>query len=92
MAMKNDETKRSGHGRRDFLRNVLVAGGATALGGVGLGTLAKLARGQEDEPVEDRFYVFAYFNGGWDTLLGIDPRDPAIFNDDNAGVTRIQPG
>ncbi|HEY8426993.1 MAG TPA: DUF1501 domain-containing protein, partial [Sandaracinaceae bacterium] len=42
-------------------------------------------------PGHDRFYVFAYFSGGWDVLLGIDPRDPARFNDDNVGVTRIQP-
>lgn len=80
------------HGRRELLRRVLFAGGAAALGGAGLGTLARLARGQDEEPAEDRFYVFAYFNGGWDTLLGIDPRDPGVFTDDNVGVTRIQPG
>ena len=79
-------------GRRNLMRNVLLAGGAAGLGAGGLGALSRLALGQESPEAEDRFYVFAYFNGGWDTLLGIDPRDPAVFNEDNIGATRIQPG
>lgn len=86
--MKHDDHK---VGRRRFLRGALAAGGAASLGLAGLSTITRLARGQE-EAAEDRFYVFAYFNGGWDTLLGIDPRDPAVFNADNVGITRIMPG
>jgi uncharacterized protein (DUF1501 family) len=92
MAMNDDESSRAGMGRRSLLRRVLFAGGATVLGAGGLGgTLAQLARGN-DHAVEDRFYVFAYFSGGWDVLLGIDPRDPATFDADSVGATRIQPG
>ena len=29
--------------------------------------------------ITDRYFVFAYFSGGWDCLLGLDPRDPDIF-------------
>lgn len=90
MAMKNDETEREKTGRRELLRRVLFAGGAAALGGAGLGAIAQLARGDHD-PEHQRFYVFAYFGGGWDVLLGIDPRSPTDFTDENVGVTRIQP-
>jgi len=75
--------------RRGFLRNVVVAGGASALSVGGLGTLTRLAKGQA---AEDRFYVFAYFGGGWDVLLGLDPREPDRFNPETVGETRILPG
>ena len=77
--------------RRGFLRNMLVLGGGmTSFAGVGpfqrLGYADVLPNG------EPRFYVFAYFGGGWDVLLGLDPRDPRRFNEDNVATTRIQPG
>lgn len=77
--------------RRGFLRNMLVLGGGlTSFAGVGpfqrLGYADALPNG------EPRFYVFAYFGGGWDVLLGLDPRDPRRFNEDNVATTRIQPG
>ncbi|MEZ4340234.1 MAG: hypothetical protein R3B82_26730 [Sandaracinaceae bacterium] len=79
-------------GRRGFLGGALAVGGATVgLGLGGFGALTRLARGQDGTPPPERFYVFAYFQGGWDTLLGIDPRDPAVFSDDTVGLTRIQP-
>lgn len=90
MAM-NDDERRERIGRRTLLRRVLFAGGAGVLGASGLGTLAQLARGSDHE-AEERFYVFAYFSGGWDTLLSIDPRDPAVFDSESVGATRIQPG
>ena len=76
--------------RRGFLRNMLVLGGGlTSFAGVGpfqrLGYADALPSG------EPRFYVFAYFGGGWDVLLGLDPRDPRRFNEDNVASTRIQP-
>ena len=36
-----------------------------------------------------RRFVFAYFDGGWDILLGLDPRDPATTR---ADVHKIQTG
>jgi uncharacterized protein (DUF1501 family) len=80
--------KTTHHTRRTFLRNVLVAGGSLAAFG-GAGIMHQLARAQGGT---ERFYVFAYFSGGWDVLLGLDPRDPARFNSETAPDTRIEPG
>lgn len=78
--------------RRDFLRGLLVAGGGLASFG-GLSSLARLANAQAVQPdAPERHYVFCYFNGGWDILLGLDPRDPRRFNEGNLRTTRIQPG
>ena len=90
---RHEDLSRRGFGtmdRRGFLRNMLVLGGGlTSFAGVGpfqrLGYADALASG------EPRFYVFAYFGGGWDVLLGLDPRDPRRFNQDNVATTRIQP-
>jgi uncharacterized protein (DUF1501 family) len=70
---------------------MFLAGGAAALGAGGLGTLARLARAGDRPEADERFYVFAYFSGGWDVLLGLDPRDPAVFDGDSVAATRIQP-
>ena len=40
----------------------------------------------------DRYYIFCYFSGGWDILLGLDPRDPRVFTNESRRVTLIQPG
>ncbi|MCA9573658.1 MAG: transcriptional initiation protein Tat, partial [Myxococcales bacterium] len=37
-------------------------------------------------------FIFCYFQGGWDILLSLDPRDPARFNEANMAQTLIQPG
>src|SRR5262249_11655505 len=37
----------------------------------------------------NRKFVFAYFDGGWDILLGLDPRDPAT---NTAANQKIDPG
>lgn len=61
-----------------------------ALGALGLnGTL--LSRLSLAAEAEDRYFIFLYFEGGWDHLLGLDPRDPAIFTDDTSLETGIQP-
>jgi hypothetical protein len=50
--------------------------------------IARLVRaGPMDFP--NHHYVFAYFSGGWDVLLGLDPRDPASFTAEDDG---IEPG
>lgn len=40
-------------------------------------------------PDPKRKFVFAYFDGGWDLLLGLDPRDPAT---NTPATTQIDPG
>ena len=40
----------------------------------------------------ERYYIFCYFSGGWDILVGLDPRDPGVFSDDRLRSTLIQPG
>lgn len=72
--------------RREFLwRSGLTAGALT----LGSGLLGRVARAAEQN---DRYFVFCYFEGGWDTLISLDPRDPAVFTDANARETGIQPG
>jgi uncharacterized protein (DUF1501 family) len=75
--------------RRRFLQGSLAAGAGMSVFG-GSGILNALAQSQ---PAVDKdiHYVFAYFSGGWDILLGLDPRDPAQFNSSNMSQTRIQP-
>lgn len=51
-----------------------------------------LLRAHEHPDAADHFYIFCYFGGGWDILLGLDPRDPLQFNASNMRVTGIQPG
>jgi hypothetical protein len=43
-------------------------------------------------PTNDRYYIFCKFNGGWDTLLSLDPRDPEVFSVANENQTLINPG
>lgn len=73
--------------RRDVIKGMAVGAGVAAFGswplwsGAGAATAAR-----------DLTFVFAYFRGGWDLLLGLDPRDPRRFHDGNAAVTGIRPG
>lgn len=82
--------------RRGLLKGALAIGaGASLLGGHRvldrLNGLAHAANSPElGRP--DRHYIFCYFSGGWDILLGLDPRNPAVFTNGNAPTTRIQPG
>jgi uncharacterized protein (DUF1501 family) len=84
---------RPGPTRRTFLRTALFAGGAVATV-AGLGGLAPVVRlAQAQNVVDDpRYFIFCYFAGGWDILLGLDPRDPRVFTEGNLRTTRIQPG
>lgn len=76
--------------RRDFLKMCLGAASGMAAFSA-LGPLARLARADTPNP-KDRHYILVYFAGGWDILLGLDPRDPAKFTNGNLNATRIQPG
>ncbi len=78
--------------RRDLLRGALLGGGGLAVLG-GLGVAQRLATARAAVPdAPDRRYIFVYFPGGWDVLLGLDPRDPVRFHDGNLRQTLIQPG
>ena len=67
-------------------------------GGLGLGALAAFgapgirALGASDAIQSDQYFLFCYFQGGWDLLLSLDPRDPAIFRNDTKKLTGIQTG
>jgi hypothetical protein len=43
-------------------------------------------------PTNDRYYIFCKFDGGWDTLLSLDPRDPQAFTPGAENQTLINPG
>ncbi|MFO0681734.1 MAG: DUF1501 domain-containing protein [Sandaracinus sp.] len=79
------------HSRRRFLRNVLLAGGGLAGFGGMMPGIVRLARAA-GEHASEAHYVFVYFSGGWDTLLGLDPRDPDDFPEEFIAEHRIQPG
>lgn len=64
-----------GQGRGLTRRHVLSTAGA-ALASIGLGRLWAPRRA-DATPKDDRLFVFAYFEGGWDVLMSLDPRDPA---------------
>ena len=70
-------------------RNLL---GFAAAGAVlpGMGLLPRVLHAATPT-VLDRYFVFAYFSGGWDMLLGLDPRHPGDFPSETAAVTGIEP-
>jgi uncharacterized protein (DUF1501 family) len=69
--------------RRKALGALGAAGGALALGDVVL--LPGTAAADPDELLQQPLLVFVYFGGGWDTLLGLDPRDHTVFGDGDPG-------
>jgi len=74
-------------------REMLFGGlGAAGLLSFGLPGALGLARAASTPSVTDRYFIFCYFSGGWDILLGLDPRDPAVFTEDLKTETLIEPG
>lgn len=68
--------------RRNFLIKTMGVGGALAL----MDTL-RLAKASTSTPLHtDRYFVFAHFLGGWDAILTTDPKDPALYDDDELTV------
>jgi uncharacterized protein (DUF1501 family) len=70
--------------RRDFLRRTGMT--ASALAVSSMMTRTALAATELD-----RYFIHVYFEGGWDQLLALDPRDPAQFHEGNMVQTGIQP-
>lgn len=75
-----------------LLRNTPSLGARGGFGGAPLLPLAFGQQGGRAPAPDDRYYIFCYFNGGWDILLGLDPRDPRVFSEERRRVTLIQPG
>lgn len=75
--------------RRSLLRGLVGGAGLATFGA--LPSFLRLAQAAVD-PTRPRYYIFVYFQGGWDVLLSLDPRDPARFNNSNMDETFIQPG
>ncbi len=78
-----------GCSRRQLLQRAAGVGGALAAFSAGLSLGARSARAAS---TADTNFIFCYFMGGWDLLLCLDPRDPALFRDDLKKTTRIQCG
>lgn len=74
--------------RRSFLKAAGAFGGSLVMGAVPFRAFAQAT----NLAPADRCFVFAYFSGGWDVLLSLDPRDPAQFTPDRTAETRILPG
>jgi len=74
--------------RRTFLKAAAGFGGSLLLGSL---PFRAFADATQLAPA-GRCFVFAYFQGGWDQLLALDPRDPTVFTVDRLSETRIQPG
>ena len=71
--------------RRDLLKQ------GVALSGLSLGGLSWPSLAFANPPTQ-RHFVFVWFRGGWDILLGLDPRNPDVFNEEQMAFTRIQTG
>ena len=82
--------------RRTVLQQLTLGATMAASGMSFWPTRRALAQGRQvtvpGQPLEDRYYIICLFNGGWDVLLSLDPRDPAIFTQQAANDTKITPG
>jgi hypothetical protein len=74
--------------RRHFLQAAAGFAGTSLLGATPFKAFAQAT----DFAPPDRCFVFVYFSGGWDVLLSLDPRDPAVFTAERVTETRILPG
>lgn len=74
--------------RRTLIKAAAGFAGANLLGGLSFKAFAEAT----SLAPADHCFVFAYFNGGWDVLLSLDPRDPAVFTAERISQTRIFPG
>lgn len=75
--------------RRTFMKAASAFAGSTMFGGISFKAFAQQA--QALAPA-DHCFVFLYFSGGWDVLLNLDPRDPAVFTNERRSETRIEHG
>jgi hypothetical protein len=80
--------------RRSFMsRSAGIGLGLASMGGMGaFSSLAGADEQSANGDYPDRYYIFCYFSGGWDILLSLDPRDPAVFTNQASTTTQIQCG
>ena len=71
---------RPGLSRRGFLHGIGLSGAAVCLGEL----LPGLARAEGIAAEDAPFVIYATFDGGWDQLLALDPRDNTAFDDTSA--------
>lgn len=71
--------------RRQFLARAGLSAAALGLSNSLFGQVAQAAE------ANDHYFIFGYFEGGWDHLLALDPRDPTLFSERNMRETGIQP-
>lgn len=76
--------------RRTFLRTLGLATTGTMAFGPWMAPQLKAQTGQKAH----RNFIFCYFNGGWDQLMSLDPRNPKVFDDSTTTLKnrRIQLG
>ena len=77
--------KDGAEGLRLTRRRFLMSTGLGAAGLV-LGDLLMPVRRAHAKPIDDRLFIFAYFEGGWDVLMSLDPRDPATNDPAKSGI------
>ncbi len=75
--------------RRTFLQTTGLALGAMSLPAIGMKRVTGALDGVDVDELP--LLIVCEFQGGWDNLLGLDPRDPTLFTDNNALETGIQP-
>jgi hypothetical protein len=78
--------------RRDFLARLVLNGGLLAIGSINPIPKLWAQTTTVGQPLKDRYFILCMFDGGWDTLLSLDPRDPQIFTDQAAVDTKITLG
>ena len=79
-----------GFERRSFIKAAAGFAGSTLLGVMPFRAFAQKA--QAGLTAANRNFIFVYFQGGWDQLLGFDPKDPTVFTPDRVPETHIMPG
>ncbi len=80
-------SKTSGYSRRTFLKAAAAFTGTSVFGGMSFKSFAATTA----LAPAGRCFVVLYFAGGWDQLLSLDPRDPAIFTPERISDTKILP-
>lgn len=76
--------------RRDVLVGALGLGAGVSL--ASLPGLTPLAWAGDHPDLKDRYFIFCLFQGAWDVLLSLDPRDPREFTPERRRETRIDVG
>ena len=77
--------------RRELLIASVLGTGALSLQQTFLPMGARLA-GATGPARGDLHFLFVYFAGGWDALLGLDPRDPSVYTQDAIPYYKTYPG